>query len=121
MSTLERYQRDVIAYLYAGRAGAPLPSLMRRSAPAERVELGLTIHRRNLILAVCRALAATYPICRGLLGEGNFKFLCKAYVHRHPSRVRDLADYGERGVPRAAARGPRASVSRRRGAARVAL
>ena len=90
-----QYQRDLLEYLYAARAGEPPPLLTAGRMPAGRVALGLTIYRRNLIFAVCRAMAETYPLSRRLLGEQNFNFLCKQYVHRYPSRVRDLGDYGE--------------------------
>lgn len=41
-------------------------------------------------------MAGRYPICRDLLGGRNFDFLCKQYLHRFPSRVRDFGEYGER-------------------------
>lgn len=96
MSALERYQRELIEYLYAPQVGAPPPSLAEaeRTSP-ERLALGLTIYRRNLILGLCRAMAGTYPLCRDLLGKKNFDFLCKQYLHRFPSRVWDLGKYGE--------------------------
>jgi hypothetical protein len=97
MSPLERYQRELLGYVYAPSPGEPPASIAAQSkTPSERLALGLTIYRRNLIYCLCRALAETYPLCRDLLGEGNFNFLGKQYVHRFPSRVRDLGDYGER-------------------------
>ncbi|MGH7820420.1 MAG: HvfC/BufC family peptide modification chaperone [Candidatus Binatia bacterium] len=97
MSSLERYQRELIEHIYTPRAAAP-PLLLdeARRTWLQPPALGLTIYRRNLIFGLCRAMAATYPLCRDLLGEGNFNFLCKEYIHRFPSRVRDLGDYGER-------------------------
>ena len=32
---------------------------------------------------------------KDILGPGNLNFLCKQYVHHHPSPVRDLGDYGQ--------------------------
>ncbi len=97
MSPLERYQRELLGYVYAPSPGDPPPSLATEAkTPLDRLALGLTIYRRNLIFGLCRALAEVYPLCRELLGEGNFNFLGKQYVHRFPSHARDLGDYGER-------------------------
>jgi hypothetical protein len=96
VSPIERYQRELLDYVYAPRQGSLPPSLAAQAASPDRLGLGLTIHRRNLVFGLCRAMAETYPLCRDLLGEGNFNFLCKQYIHRFPSRVRDLSDYGER-------------------------
>ncbi|MGH7860286.1 MAG: HvfC/BufC family peptide modification chaperone, partial [Candidatus Binatia bacterium] len=89
--------RELIDQIYAPRAKPAPPSLAEaeRASP-QQLALGLAIYRRNLIFGLCRAMAGNYPLCRDLLGEGNFGFLCKQYVHDFPSRVRDLGDYGER-------------------------
>jgi len=96
VSPLERYQRELLDYVYAPSPREPPPLLARHVKTSARIALGLTVYRRNLIFGLCRAMAETYPVCHDLLGEGNFHFLCKQYIHRFPSRARDLGGYGER-------------------------
>ncbi len=59
--------------------------------PAQR----LSIYRRNISGALLAALEAIYPVCRQVLGEGNFAALARDFAWRHPSRRPDLNRYGE--------------------------
>ena len=55
----------------------------------------LSIYRRNISGALLAALESVYPVCRQVLGEGNFAALAREFAWRHPSRGPDLNCYGE--------------------------
>ncbi len=55
----------------------------------------LSIYRRNISGALLAALESVYPVCRQILGEGNFAALTRDFAWRHPSRGPDLNRYGE--------------------------
>ena len=59
--------------------------------PAQR----LSIYRRNISGALLAALESVYPVCRQVLGEGNFAALAREFAWLHPSRGPDLNRYGE--------------------------
>lgn len=56
----------------------------------------LAIYRGNVFANAARALAATYPIIRKLVGDGFFDGLAREYCRRHPSASGDLNEFGER-------------------------
>lgn len=58
------------------------------------IKTGFKIYRKNLVFGLCGALQETYRFCHYLLGETNFKFLCREYIHENPSRSADVIEYG---------------------------
>ncbi len=56
----------------------------------------LAIYRGNVIANAVRALAATYPIIRKLVGDEFFDGLVRAYCREHPSVSGDLNQLGEK-------------------------
>lgn len=94
MTALERYQRAFLEQLYAERAEAGSFASAAGASADARFHRGLDVHRRNLVFTICRAMSESYPLCRDLLGEANFRFLCREYLRRHPSRSFDLGEYG---------------------------
>ena len=55
----------------------------------------LAIYRGNVIANAVRALTATYPIIRQLVGDEFFDGLARAYGREHPSVSGDLNQFGE--------------------------
>ena len=55
----------------------------------------LAIYRGNVVANALRALAATYPIIRKLVGAEFFADLARAYNRQHPSVSGDLNELGE--------------------------
>ena len=55
---------------------------------------GLEIYRRNLIFALVGALESTYRVTAEMLGQENFRFLGKRYLHAYPSTEVDLTRFG---------------------------
>ncbi len=94
MTSLGRYQRALLDELYAERADASSFASAAGAIVDAQFLRGLTVHRRNLVFTICRAMSESYPLCKELVGEANFNFLCREYLMRHPSRSFDLGDYG---------------------------
>jgi len=54
----------------------------------------LNVYRNNARETFRKALAATYPVVRRLVGEQCFRGIARSYSHDFPSRSGDLARYG---------------------------
>ena len=62
------------------------------------VERRIGIYRANVIGALGRALEATFPVCRQIIGDRGFGSLARSFVTAHPAVHHDLGLYG-RGFP----------------------
>ncbi|MCY1408495.1 putative DNA-binding domain protein [compost metagenome] len=60
-------------------------------APASR----FAVYRNNVISALLRALADSYPVTVQLVGPAFFDTMALAYIQAHPPRSRLLVDYGD--------------------------
>jgi len=60
-----------------------------------RAGQGLDAYRGNAAAIAERALAAAFPTVQQLVGDESFAQLARAFWHRPPPRVGDLARYGE--------------------------
>lgn len=54
----------------------------------------ITVYRNNVLGNYRRALGATYPVVRRLVGDLGFNTLIEAFVRAHPSRQGDVNRYG---------------------------
>lgn len=91
--TLEKLQDDFAAALLD--VGA-LPVLLSALADADgRAAQRLALYRADVAAVAQKALAATYPVVRALVGEEFFAALARAYAHAWPSASGDLTAYGE--------------------------
>ena len=87
---LAEFQKRFLAGLYAPKL--PWKSLEPLLESGGRA--GLEIYRRNLVFALIGALEATYRTTTEVLGQQNFRFLGKRYLHAHPSTEVDLTQFG---------------------------
>lgn len=55
----------------------------------------LRIYRNNVLSGLTEALRAIYPVIDRLVGEPFFKHAARQYIHRYPSHVGNLHDFGE--------------------------
>jgi hypothetical protein len=91
---LER-QRALLAALWRS-ADAPTQAAWRAQARNGRVapERGLQAYRANAGASAERALAASFPVLRALIGEESFSGLARAWWHACPPLRGDLALLG---------------------------
>lgn len=92
MSELHAFQCDVAAALHDV---TQTPAARRWLAgDAALVERRLAIYRANRVAAADKALSATYPVVRRVVGAELFHGLARAYQRLHPSTSGDLGDFG---------------------------
>ncbi len=65
------------------------------SPKIEAPSRGLAAYRANAQASAQRALAAAYPVMAQMIGEENFAFLARDFLHQHPPCCGDLALWGE--------------------------
>ena len=87
-------QQRLLAALWRGSESDALADLVRD--PAGRAQQALQVYRANAGASAERALAASFPTVRQLLGETSFAAMARAYWHHRPPRRGDLAWLGER-------------------------
>ena len=56
---------------------------------------GFAVYRRNLLAVAESALSTTFPTVRRLTGHGDFQFLVKELLKRHPPTLGDWGEWGE--------------------------
>jgi hypothetical protein len=83
LAALWRAAPDAEAALFAGLRPGPVP-----------VARGLQAYRANAGAAAERALAATFPVVRALVGEASFAGLARAFWHAQPPARGDLGWLG---------------------------
>ena len=91
MPSLAELQQRFARSLYAPEGAAPEFDVAGAEPPSERMD----IYRRAVLANYRKALGATYPVVRGLVGESAFSDAVDAFVRRHPSASGDLNDYGD--------------------------
>lgn len=91
MPSLEASQTAFGQALVANEASPPA-DLTRRAgaAPTKR----FSVYRNTMRSTLVDALAATYPVCRRLVGDAFFQAMALAHVEAHPPRSRIMLDYG---------------------------
>lgn len=94
--TLSETQSKFLEYVYATKVDSSAEEWAEKNFRSNPVsaKTGLKTYRKNLIFGFCGALQETYRLCDFLLGDKNFKFLCREYIYEHPSRSSDVTDYG---------------------------
>lgn len=85
-----RRQQALLAALAGG--AAELVGLREAGARAAR---GLEAYRANAEAIAERALAATFPTVRAMVGDDDFRQLARAFRHAHPPRQGDLGEWGD--------------------------
>jgi putative DNA-binding protein len=69
------------------------------SAPEKRGPFkngeGFAVYHRNLLAVAESALSTTFPTLRRLAGHGDFQFLVKELLKRHPPTLGDWGEWGE--------------------------
>jgi hypothetical protein len=92
MRSLPELQRDFVAAALFGDEAAlrTLGVVSGRLDPAARI----AIYRNNVLGNYRRALGATYPVVRRLVGTPFFNAASDAFVRTYPSRHGDLNRYG---------------------------
>jgi hypothetical protein len=92
MPSLVEIQRDMAAATIFGDAAAlaRLPIVGGTLSPAARID----IYRNNVFGNYRKALAATFPVLRRLVGPAFFNAAVDAYVRAHPSTRGDVNRYG---------------------------
>jgi hypothetical protein len=89
-------QQTLVRALLREEAPASLHGWLRGGAVD--IERGLQVHASHAGAAAERALAASFPTLRTLLGETSFAALCRACWHALPPAHGDLSRLGE-GLP----------------------
>lgn len=64
------------------------------SPKIESPSRGLAAYRANALVNAQRALEVAYPVIAQMIGEENFAFLARDFLHRHPPVRGDLAQWG---------------------------
>jgi len=91
MRSLAELQRRFARSLNAPEGATPEFDVAGSSSPSERMD----IYRRAVLANYRKALDATYPVVRRLIGESAFSQAVSAFVRRYPSTSGDLNDYGD--------------------------
>jgi hypothetical protein len=91
MSSLAELQQRFANALYAPEGEVPAFAVAGAEPASERMD----IYRRAIFANYRKALAATYPAVRRILGDSLFAAVVDAYVRAHPSASGDLNDYGD--------------------------
>ncbi len=91
MRSLAELQQRFARSLYAPEGAAPEFDVAGSGSPSERMD----IYRRAVRANYRKALGATYPVVRRLVGESAFSDAVDAFVRAHPSASGDLNDYGD--------------------------
>jgi hypothetical protein len=92
VQSLREMQRSFSAAALFGDAGA-LAELAIVAGTLD-VSTRIAVYRNNVLGNYRRALAATYPVVRRLVGDRGFNALIEAFVRAHPSRQGDVNRYG---------------------------
>jgi len=92
MPSLSDLQRSFVAATLFGDDAA-LAALGVASGKAETAA-SIAIYRNNVFANYRRALAATFPVVRALVGASFFSAMVEAFVRAHPSRRGDVNRYG---------------------------
>ena len=92
MSSLHELQQRFAEAVFAGPGVA---SSFVAGAPAA-AEDRIAIYRRTIFANYRKALAATYPVVKRLVGQPSFVDAVDAFVRAHPSIGGDLNVYGDR-------------------------
>jgi len=92
MPSLSELQRGfAAAIIFGDRAEMRRLGIVgERLGAAER----LAIYRNNVLANYRKALAATYPVVRALVGRAFFSAAVEAFVRAHPSRRGEINRYG---------------------------
>ena len=92
MSTLRDLQLQ-FANEVLGTIGTGLDAHIRSNglAGARRLQ----IYRNNVLSGLTEALRAIYPVIDRLVGKPFFEHAGRQYIHRHPSQLGNLHDFGE--------------------------
>jgi hypothetical protein len=93
MPSLVEIQRGIAAAMISGDAAslAGLGIVAGTISPAARID----IYRSNVFGNYRKALAATFPVVRQLVGAAFFNAAIDAYVRAHPSTRGDVNRYGD--------------------------
>jgi len=86
-------QRSFAAGLIEPAYAAAVTPLVRDAALIAEQRLG--VYRGNVHANCAKALAATYPIVRKIVGEDFFVGLAREYANTHPSTSGDLNAFGD--------------------------
>jgi len=89
--SLAELQRDFADALFAPEGETPAFAGAGPGPAAERMD----VYRRAVSANYHKALGATYPVVRRILGAPGFAVAVDAYVRAHPSKRGDLNDYGD--------------------------
>lgn len=91
MNALADFQRALAAHVLDG---APVSPGLIADTKAFPVAQRLAVYYGAYRLRLCEALAADFPLLRGLLGEAGFGRLAADYIAACPSRSFTLRDFG---------------------------
>ncbi len=96
MTALARQQQALLGALLAQPGAQPTTDALARleGLVLEPSSRGLAAYRANSHALAERALGATYPVVRALVGDDSFAALARAFWHRHPPQRGDLAWWG---------------------------
>jgi hypothetical protein len=89
--SLAELQRDFAEALFAPEGETPTFASAPPGPGAQRMD----VYRRAVSANYHKALGATYPVVRRILGVPDFAAAVDAYVRAHPSKCGDLNDYGD--------------------------
>ena len=91
MNALADFQRALAGHVLTGSAVAP--GLVADTEPFPATDR-LAVYHSAYRLRLTEALAADFPLLRGLLGEAGFARLAADYIAACPSRAFTLRDFG---------------------------
>jgi hypothetical protein len=97
---LKALQRQVVEVATAAASGkvTDLPEHLKKEiCPSGRLSSvgALRVYGRSAEGGLFEALGETYEACWRVLGDEDFLTLCRDYISKHPSSLRNLKDYGE--------------------------
>jgi hypothetical protein len=91
MSSLHELQRAFSAAVFSNAAAVASLGIV---AGGLKAEARIDIYRANVLGNYRRALAATYPVIKRLVGAPFFDAACDNFVRGHPSTRGDINHYG---------------------------
>lgn len=78
-----------------GRDSSKISNVTCHGAGALEIQEAVEVYSAGYPARLFEALGETYETVWKVLGDEDFQALCLAFIKRHPSRSRNLSDYGE--------------------------
>lgn len=107
---LHEHQKLLSAFVLDAPGAVAAPALTASTRDRSDAVERFGIYKNNVYANLIKALEATYPAVRRLVGDEFFRFAACCYIPDHPPRSGTLLDYGESFIGFLRDFGPAASV-----------